>query len=138
MADPRLRILLVDEEHSRRMNIEKNLAGLGYSRVAPLASLRELLSVIDNALHTFDLLVINQPLLSGAGPISEQWVRNCPDIRHLLVYQEADLQFFLAGNSANSSMNFSLSCLPDQQSIRQVMSFVDQTEGSCRHAVHGN
>lgn len=45
MAKPRLRILLVDEEHSRRMNIEKNLAGLGHSRVAPLCSLRELLAI---------------------------------------------------------------------------------------------
>lgn len=36
MANPWLRIFLVDEDHSTRMNIEKNLASLGYHRVAPM------------------------------------------------------------------------------------------------------
>jgi hypothetical protein len=50
MANPWLRILLVDEDHSTRMNIEKNLASLGYHRFAPLSSLHDLLMIIDSTL----------------------------------------------------------------------------------------
>jgi hypothetical protein len=67
MVNPKLRILLVDEEHSRLVSIEENLSGLGYSRVAPLTSLRELLVILDNALSPFDLLIIHQAVLDNAG-----------------------------------------------------------------------
>jgi hypothetical protein len=67
MVNPKLRILLVDEEHSRLVIIEKHLSGLGYSRVAPLTSLRELLVILDNALSPFDLLIIHQAVLDNAG-----------------------------------------------------------------------
>lgn len=128
MANPRLRILLVDEDDSRRMNIEKNLAGLGYSRVAPLASLRELLIVMDNALLPFDLLIIHEAVLGYAGRVLEQSVRECPVIKHLLVYQGNYLHVLSSVESSPSALSFSLPCPPDQASIKHVMSVVDKAE----------
>lgn len=126
MANPRLRILLVDEEHSRRMKIEKTLAGLGYSRVAPLSSMRELLVVLDNTLSRFDLLVINEAVLSSAGMMLEQRVRGCSEIMNLLVYKRGNLPLSPVSNAPVLSLNFSLSCLPDRESIQQVMKIVDK------------
>lgn len=125
MTNPRLRILLVDEEHSRRMNIEKNLAGLGYSRVAPLSSLRELLVVIDNALSCFDLLIVNEVMFNGVDALFEERVRGCPRIKHLLVYRGAEVQLS-AVDSSLSSIHFSLSCPPDRTSIKHVMDVVER------------
>ncbi|MGF6131024.1 hypothetical protein QF019_006273 [Pseudomonas frederiksbergensis] len=133
MANPRLRILLVDEEHSRRMNIEKNLAGLGYCRIAPLASIRELLVILENALCSFELLVINESMLSSAGPILEHTLRSCPGVKNLLVYQSGDLQMSSIPNSPVSSMSFLLSFPPGRESLQQVMYFVDDAKGRKDH-----
>lgn len=138
MANPRFRILLVEQEPSRRMNIEKNLAGLGYSRVAPLASMRELLSVIENTSSGFDLLVINEAVLRGAGAAFEHTVRSCPDIKNLLVYKGGNLELLSATHSPVSPMSFSLSCPPDQESIREVMSFVDKVNHRKAHVKNGH
>ncbi|MGY2339446.1 histidine kinase [Pseudomonas sp. SDO5532_S415] len=126
MANPWLRILLVDEDHSTRMNIEKNLASLGYHRVAPLSSLHELLVIIDSALCTFDLLIINEAVLKRAGPILDQGIRGYPDIRHSLIYQDASLHFSPFVDCSMSAMNFTLSGPPDRASINQVMNFIDK------------
>lgn len=128
MVNPKLRILLVDEEHSRLLSIEKNLSGLGYSRVAPLTSLRELLVILDNALYPFDLLIIHQAILDKAGEVLEHSVRSSPAIKHLLVYQGNTLQVLSSVESSPSSMRFALPCPPDQASIRQVMEFVDRAQ----------
>lgn len=126
MANPWLRILLVDEDHSTRMNIEKNLASLGYHRVAPLSSLRELLTIIDSALCTFDLLIINEAILKRAGPILDQGIRGYPDIRHSLIYQRASLHFSPFVDYSTSAMNFTLSGPPDRDAISQIMAFIDK------------
>lgn len=134
MGNPKLRILLVDEEYSRLVSIEKNLSGLGYSRVAPLTSLRELLVILDNALYPFDLLIIHQAVLDRAGEVLAQSVRSSPAIKHLLVYQGSTLQVFSTVESSPSSMRLALPCPPDRESIRQVMGFIDRAE---LHEVYG-
>lgn len=128
MVNPKLRILLVDEEHSRLLSIEKNLSVLGYSRVAPLTSLRELLVILDNALYPFDLLIIHQAVLDSAGEVLEHSVRSSPAIKHLLVYQGSTLQVLSSAELSPSPMRLSLPCPPDRESIRQVMGFIDRAE----------
>ncbi|MBK5408861.1 histidine kinase [Pseudomonas sp. TH34] len=134
MANPKLRILLVDEEHSRLLSIEKNLSGLGYSRVAPLTSLRDLLAILDNALSTFDLLIIHQAVLDNAGEVLEHSVRSSSAIKHLLVYQGNTLQVLSSVEFSPSPMRLSLPCPPDRESIRQVMGFIDSVDS---HEVYG-
>lgn len=125
MANPRLRIVLVDTELSARINLEKNLSRLGYHRVAPLSSLHELLIVIDNAACAFDLLVISDAVLNSAGAATAQAVRSAAAIRHMLVYQGAELQLATWVDPSKPTLNFALSCPPDQTSIQRVMSVVD-------------
>lgn len=127
MADPRLRILLLDAIHFRRMGIEKSLSALGYSRVAPLASLRELLVVMDNALCVFDLLIINASVLSHAGAVIEHSIRNCPAIKHLLVYQDSERLALPATESSTVVTVFTLPYPPDPESIRRIMGLIDKT-----------
>lgn len=134
MGNPKLRILLVDEEYSRLVSIEKNLSGLGYSRVAPLISLRELLVILENALSAFDLLIIHQAVLDNAGEMIEHSVRSSPAIKHLLVYQGNALQVLSSIQSSPLPMRLSLPCPPDRESIRQVMGFIDRAQ---LHGVHG-
>ncbi|WP_178081745.1 MULTISPECIES: histidine kinase [unclassified Pseudomonas] len=125
MINPRLRILLVDEKHSRRLGIEKNLASLGYSCVAPFASQRDLLQVIDYALNDFDLLIINESTLRGAGQKSEYAIRNCPYIKNFLIYQCNELHFVAPANVSSASSCFVFPYLPDRGVIRNVLNFVD-------------
>lgn len=132
MVNPKLRVLLVDEEQSRLVSIEKNLSGLGYSRVAPLTSFRDLLVILDNALCPFDLLIIHQVVLENAGEVLEQLVRSSPVIKHLLVYQGNTLQVLSTVES--SSMRFALPGPPDRESIKQVMGFIDKVE---LHEIYG-
>lgn len=126
MANPWLRILLVDDDHSRRMNIEKNLASLGYHRVAPLSSLHDLLVIIDSELGTFDLLIINEALLSGAGSVLAQGRGGYPDIRHSLIYRSDHLNGSPGVEFSLSAMNFTLPGTPDREAIRQVMGLIDK------------
>lgn len=128
MVNPKLRILLVDEEHARLVGMEKNLSRLGYNRVAPLTSLRELLVILDNALTPFDLLIIHEAVLNNAGQVLGQSVRSSRAIKHLLVYRADTIQIFCTIESSPLSMRFALPCPPDQEAIRQLMDIVDQTE----------
>ena len=132
MANPRLRILLVDAELYGRINIERNLSRLGYHRVAPLSCLRELLSVIDTALCVFDLLIINEAVFDSTSPELQSFVRTSPVIRHCLIYQGNELPLASWVDSSKSALDFSLSCPPDLTSIKHVMSFVDVSQDASR------
>ncbi|UST72278.1 histidine kinase [Pseudomonas siliginis] len=126
MINPRLRILLIDEKHSRRLSIEKILASLGYSCVAPLSSLDELLQVIDYAFNDFDLLIINEASLKGAKQESEYAIRNCRYIKNFLIYQCNELNLIDTANISPVSSCFVLPCLPDRGVIRNILNLVDR------------
>lgn len=128
MVNPKLRILLVDDEPGRLQNIEKNLSALGYNRVAPLTSFRELLAVVDNALSPFDLLIIHQNILDKAGEVLEQSVRTTCAIKHLLVYQGDAEHVLCAVESRPSAMRFTLPCMPNNESIKHVMGHIDNAK----------
>jgi hypothetical protein len=72
-------------------------------------------------------------LLSSAGRVLEQRVRGCAAIKNLLVYQSGDLQLSLVSHAAVSAPSFSLSCPPDQASIRLLMEFIDKAGARKRY-----
>ena len=127
IANPWLRVLIVDHDQYTRVKIDKTLASLGYHRVAPLSSFCELMTIIDGAMSVFDLLIINEAVLKSADSLFEQTIRDCPNIRHLLIYQEGDLQQTSAIEFSMQSTDFTLPRIPDRESISQVMSFIDMT-----------
>lgn len=65
MPTPSLRILVVDDQHARRLSIEKTLNQQGYFRIAPVACFNELLAMVQSAVELFDLMVINSNMAAG-------------------------------------------------------------------------
>jgi hypothetical protein len=127
IANPWLRVLIVDHDQYTRVKIDKILAGLGYHRIAPLNSLCELMTIIDGAMSEFDLLIINDAMLKNADSLVAQTVRDCPDIRYRLSYQDADLQQSNTVELSMQSTHFTLPGLPDRESISQAMSLIDMS-----------
>lgn len=130
MINPRLRIVLVDTDHSRRLSIEKNLGHLGYYRVVPVSSLHELMALMDNAVDVFDLLVINEDVLSVAGIRLEKFLHEYSCLRHSLIYKSTELHVFPGTQAMFPSSRFFASGVPDQPVLAQVMNRLEVPSGS--------
>lgn len=59
MTKKNTRILIADQQHCRRLHIEKMLNQLGYYRIAPLNSFEEVMAATRFAGPAFDLVIIN-------------------------------------------------------------------------------
>ena len=130
MINPRLRIVLVDTDHSRRLSIEKNLGQLGYYRVVPISSLHELTALMDNAIDVFDLLVINEDVVRVAGIGLEKILHDYSCIRHSLTYKSAELHVLPGTQSLFPLCRFFASGVPDQPVLAQVMSRLEAPAAS--------
>ena len=130
MINPRLRIVLVDTDHSRRLSIEKNRGQLGCYRVIPVSSLHELMALMDNAIGVFDLLVINEDVVCVAGIRLENILRDYSCIRHSLIYKSVELHVFPGTYGMFPSSRFFASGVPDQPVLAQVMSRLEESAGS--------
>ncbi|WP_277589336.1 response regulator [Pseudomonas chlororaphis] len=130
-----LRILIADSQHLQRLSIEKILNQYGYHRVAPIASLEELLTVIQYALEPFELLVINSALMVGSGHRIEDFCRNCPSILNALIYDGHAMQFFVM--KGEGQIIKKLSGVPDSDSIKNIMSLIDKgRQGNFLYSCH--
>lgn len=125
MADPRLRILLVDQVLPRRLSIEKALNTLGYWRIAPVSSLEEMLNIIERAVMPFELLVINEAVLYESGINLQQLIHDYPVIKNSLAYKDEELPVLLACAPLSKKINFLASTVPTTNSLRQVMGHID-------------
>lgn len=130
MINPRLRIVLVDTDHSRRLSIEKNLGHLGCYRVIPVSSLHDLMALVDNAIDVFDLLVINEDVVHVAGIRLEKILSDYSCVRHSLIYKSAKLHVFPSTQTMFSSSVFFASGVPDQAVLAQVMNRLEVPERS--------
>lgn len=124
MPNKSLRILIADEQHFNRLQIERWLNQLGYFRVAPVHSLEELLTLVEYASESFDLLVINAALAGGKLDLLDF----CLDNRQLdraLIYdgQQAHLPPIPA--CAQQKVQVSHAVLPDPASIQRLMAIID-------------
>lgn len=133
MKNPRLRIVLVDSDFDRRLSVEKNLSYLGYHRVVPLNSLRDLFVLLDNAVDVFDLLVVSGDVVLRAGIRLDQILHDYSCIKHSLVYQSTVLDGFPIATTSSSRCAFAASGVPDRRIMEQVMSVVDRdsVKGAC-------
>lgn len=123
MASPKLRIMLVDTDHSRRMMVEKNLSHMGYHRVLPVASLTELMALLENAVAVYDLVVVNEDIALTAGFSIDQCLRDSACVKHSLIYKNPELQ---RGRSLVSACHFIASGVPDRPILTQVMRHVEE------------
>ncbi|MGN7744347.1 hypothetical protein ACTJKT_30785 [Pseudomonas sp. 22526] len=90
MPTKSLRILIFDNRHSQRLEVEKLLNEHGYYRIAPVESFKDLLHLLEYALVAFDLLVMHGDSMDGArfGFDLDSFCRNSPGFRHILIYDD--------------------------------------------------
>lgn len=84
-----MRILIADHRCEQRIVIEKSLGLLGYFRVCPVSSFRDLtvLTHYNPSLYErFDLLILNADLVSSAGINVVDFCVNNPRFKHVLIY----------------------------------------------------
>ncbi|AZC50511.1 hypothetical protein [Pseudomonas chlororaphis] len=125
MPTPSLRILIVDPQHSRRLNIEKMLNQQGYYRIAPMASFEDLLALAVHAIEPFDLLVVNSALVTDTAFNLDDFCRNCPSIRNVLMYEGEPVASQMMDDALGSKVIQKLSSTPDIESIKNLMGLVD-------------
>lgn len=84
-----LRILVADQECTRRSMIENDLIGLGYYRVTPAICFSDLITLTHyspDPFERFDLVVINAELVTAAGVKALDFCLENARLRHVLVY----------------------------------------------------
>ncbi|WP_252091022.1 hypothetical protein [Pseudomonas sp. MWU13-3659] len=121
-CDKNSRIFIVDECHSNRLEIERSLNHLGYWRIAPLGSFRELCLLAARMLLPVDMLIVNRHV----GEQDDVW-RFCqrnPQIRHALIYEGIEPGSASPGRSRMKAlqmfMNGNLSVEAGMEMIAQV------------------
>lgn len=129
MPTPSLRILIVDDQLAQRLSIEKMLNQQGYHRIAPVETFAELLAMVEGAIEPFDLLVINSALGADATFNLDDFFRNCPAIRHTLVYDGQALSEQTTVSMPGSRVIKKLLRTPDEQTIKNLMRAIDPQKG---------
>lgn len=125
MSNKKLRILIADEQHFHRMNIERLLNQLGYFRIAPVNTLEELLSLVEYGCEPFDLVMINASMTTG---LDIDLVAFCVDneqIRHGFIYDGLRAPLAPIQASHRQQVQVSPARSPDLESIRRLMKSID-------------
>ncbi|KAF0865650.1 response regulator [Pseudomonas sp. LD120] len=123
MSNRALRILIADDQHFRRMQIERTLNQLSYYRVAPVHSLEELLTLVEYACDPFDLVIINGNLATDSGFDLLDFCLDNPQLDHALIY---DSQRFLPiPSNRRHRIHACRAELPDSDAIERLMLYVD-------------
>ncbi|WP_236186227.1 hypothetical protein [Pseudomonas protegens] len=125
MQNKALRILVADEQHFHSMKIERDLNLLGYYRVAPVQSLRDLLQLVEYGDVPIDVLIVNAALGIQDHFDLISLCRYATQIRHALVYGQDLPAGFSCSASAGRKVRANPTCLPDAASLRALMAQVD-------------
>ncbi|MGE8067525.1 response regulator [Pseudomonas sp. NPDC089569] len=124
MSTQSLRILIADEQHFNRLTIERCFNRFGCYRVAPVQNLEELLTLVEYACESFDLLVINAALAHGKLDLRDFCLDN-RQLGHVLIYdgQRAGLPVIPACGQQKVEVSHAL--LPDLASIERLIALRD-------------
>ncbi|MGY2292683.1 histidine kinase [Pseudomonas sp. SDO528_S397] len=125
MPTSSLRILVVDTLHERCLSIEKMLNHQGYHRIAPVTSLDELLTMVENAVTPFDLLVVNSALTGTSASSLVALFRYCSAVRHTLIYESPPLDPLTLLPAPGSKTIKTLAHPPDHETIKAFMQAID-------------
>lgn len=89
MSNKLLRILIADQHKEQRIRLERVLNKLGYFRIAPVSSFRELVTLTHYScepFENFDLLLLGGELAFAEGVDPGTFCLGNPQIRHALIY----------------------------------------------------
>lgn len=123
MSNRALRILIADDQHFHRMQIERTLNQLNYYRIAPVHTLEELLSLVEYSCDPFDLLIINCTLATHSGFDLLDFCLDNPQLGHALIYDSQ--RFPPIPSSLRHRIQASRAELPDSEAIRRLMQQID-------------
>jgi len=123
MSNRALRILIADDQHFHRMQIERTLNQLNYYRVGPVHTLEELLTLVEYSCESFDLLLINANLATDSRFDLLDFCLDNRQIDHALIY---DSQYFpVIPSGRRHKVQVSRAKLPDSAAIQRLMLQVD-------------
>ncbi|MFP0195018.1 response regulator [Pseudomonas sp. PHC1] len=123
MPNKDLRFLIADVQHFYRLKIERALNQLGYYRIAPMQSLKELLSVIDAGSEPVDLLIVNASIAESEKFDLLSFVAGNSQVRYTLIY--GDEHPTAERSSSPRTVQLTSMPLPDMSTLNQVMAVVD-------------
>lgn len=87
MINKKMRILIADEQHINRWQIEKILNGFGHYSIFPAKNFNEVLSVCECQNVYFDLLIVNIDMAAKAGVDFMAFFDESTNVRHALTYR---------------------------------------------------
>lgn len=128
MATKELRILIADEQHSRRLILEKTLNKLGYFRIAPAQFLDELLALscyLKAPYGYFDALLVDVGLISRAEMELEQLCIDIIKVNRTLVYGVKSESWTRVLSCNPDSLELHLMEKIDDSSVRRFMEYID-------------
>ncbi|MBC2656376.1 response regulator [Pseudomonas sp. MSSRFD41] len=123
MSNRALRILIADDQHFHRMQIERALNQLDYYRVVPVHRLEELLTLVDYARDPFDLVIVNGNLAARSGFDLLAFCQDNPHLHQVLIYDCA--HFPPISSHRRQRIRIIHAQLPDRETIRQLMLSID-------------
>jgi hypothetical protein len=124
MPNIALRILIADQQHFHRMNIERLFNQLGYYRVAPVQGLAPMLTLIEYGCEPFDLVVINASMAAGELDLLGYFLDN-RQVRHALIFDGQRAQLPTIPACGQQKIQVSHAALPDLVCIEQLMTIID-------------
>ncbi|AZC27644.1 response regulator [Pseudomonas sessilinigenes] len=123
MANTTLRILIADNQHFHRLQIERALNQLSYYRIAPVHRLEELLTLVEYASAPFDLAIISATLsVPGAFDLLDFCMDN-RQLHQVLIYDCPGWPKL--ASHRRQSLHVSHAHLPDRKALGQLMRLID-------------
>lgn len=123
MLNKALRILIADEQHFHRMQMERSLNYLGYFRIAPVHSVQELLTLVEYGGEPFDLVLVSATLSVDFDPLA--LCADNPQVRHACIYHDRHGRFAQVGSLLRSRVQVSSARRPELEALQSLMRLVD-------------
>lgn len=120
-----LRIMIADPQHFQRLLLERNFNREGYYSIAPVASLGEMLTLLEYGDTTFDLVLINASLAFNVRFNLLTFCLDHPLIRQAFIYGVPECRLALLSAQMKARIVFSSMQLPEGLPIKHLIHKVD-------------
>lgn len=120
MINKALRIIIVDPEHVQRLRLERDLNRQGYYAIAPVASLEDLLNLVEYGDRGFDLVLINASLAGNEGFNLHDFCLDHPLMGQVFIYELPPRQLTIQSAKIEDRIVLSTVHLPEGASIRRL------------------
>jgi hypothetical protein len=120
-----LRIMIADPEHSQRLRLERDFNCQGYYAIAPVSSLKEMLTLLEYGNAVFDLVVVNASLAVDARFDLLAFCLDNPSIGRAIIYDVPERRLVRLNTEINGRMAISSVQLPEGVPFRHLLHKMD-------------